>query len=82
MPYVEAALENEAMFTVRDAEGTRQRVIPTITGRATLGEHVANTLNAQPLPTGKTAAGVPPTRLFDRSSNSCSRRPAIWAPSS
>ena len=41
MPYVEAVLENEAMFTVQTHKELANVSIPSITGRATLGEHVA-----------------------------------------
>ena len=48
--YIEAAPQNEAMFTVQTPEGAgerrRSRRSP---GRATLGDHVAQTLAAQPL---------------------------------
>lgn len=47
MPYVEAVAENEAMFTVQTPKELASVSIPAITGRATLGEHVANTLTAQ-----------------------------------
>jgi hypothetical protein len=47
MPYVETVLENEAMFTVQTPKELASVSIPSITGRATLGEHVANTLTAQ-----------------------------------
>ncbi len=47
MPYVEAVLENEAMFTVQTPKELASVTIPALTGRATLGEHVANSLTAQ-----------------------------------
>jgi hypothetical protein len=47
MPYVETVLENEAMFTVQTPKELASVSIPAITGRATLGEHVANTVSAQ-----------------------------------
>ena len=56
MPYVETVLENEAMFTVQTPKELASVSIPTITGRATLGEHVANTVSAQLQPLGKSVA--------------------------
>jgi hypothetical protein len=56
MPYVEAVSENEAIFTVQTPRELAAVSIPAITGRATLGEHVANTLSAQLQPEGKSVA--------------------------
>lgn len=47
MPYVETVLENEAMFTVQTPKEMASISIPSMTGRSTLGEHVATTLGAQ-----------------------------------
>ena len=65
MPYVEAVLENEAMFTVQTPKELASVVIPSITGRATLGEHVATTLAAQLQPTDQSAAWRASDTLFD-----------------
>jgi hypothetical protein len=66
MPYVETVLENEAMFTVQTPKELASVTIPALTGRATLGEHVANTLTAQ-LPQGapKTASWRAADGLFN-----------------
>ncbi len=44
MPYVEATLDNEAMFTVQTHKELANVSLASVTGKATLGEHVANTL--------------------------------------
>ena len=64
MPYVETVLENEAMFTVQTPKEMASVSIPAITGRATLGEHVANTLNAQLQPQAKSVAWRAADGLF------------------
>ena len=56
MPYVETVAENEAMFTVQTPKELASVSIPAVTGRATLGDHVANTLSAQLQPQGKSVA--------------------------
>jgi hypothetical protein len=56
MPYVETVAENEAMFTVQTPKELASVSIPAITGRATLGEHVANTLSAQLQPQARSTA--------------------------
>ncbi len=56
MPYVEAMPENEATFTVQTPKELANVSIPSITGRSTLGEHVANTLSAQLPSPAKSAA--------------------------
>jgi hypothetical protein len=65
MPYVEAVLENEAMFTVQTPKELASVVIPTVTGRVTLGEHVANTLSAQWQPASKSVAWRASETLFN-----------------
>jgi hypothetical protein len=45
MPHVEVPLENEAIFTVHTPKELANVSIASVTGKATLGEHVANTLN-------------------------------------
>jgi hypothetical protein len=60
MPYVETLLENEAMFTVHTPKELANVSIGPVTGKATLGEHVAHTLTvpftAQPAAPHKAAA--------------------------
>ena len=65
MPYVETVAENEAMFTVQTPKELANVVVPSITGRATLGEHVASTLNAQIPPAPKGSSWQAATTLFD-----------------
>ena len=48
MLYVEAARENEATFTVTSPKELASVSIPAVTGKATLGEHVARSLALQP----------------------------------
>ncbi|HEY8709347.1 MAG TPA: hypothetical protein VIM34_15290, partial [Burkholderiaceae bacterium] len=64
MPYVEAVAENEAMFTVQTPKELASVSIPAITGRATLGEHVANTLTAQMPKAGTSVAWQASDQLF------------------
>ena len=65
MPYVEAVAENEGVFTVQTPKELASVSIPAVTGRATLGEHVANTLSAQLQPQGKSVASRASDGLFD-----------------
>lgn len=65
MPYVEAVTENEAMFTVQTPKELASVSIPSITGRATLGEHVATTLTAQIPEAPKGAPWQAAAKLFD-----------------
>ena len=65
MPYVEAVTENEATFTVQTPKELASVVIPTVTGRATLGEHVANTLVAQLQPAQPSVASRAAEQLFE-----------------
>jgi hypothetical protein len=59
MPYVEATADNEAAFTVQTPKELANVAIAAVTGKATLGEHVAHTLSvpfaAQPAPAYKAA---------------------------
>ena len=64
MPHVETLPENEAMFTVQTPKELARVTIPAITGRATLGEHVANTLNAQLKSPVKSTAWGAADRLY------------------
>ena len=64
MPYVEALAENEGIFTVQTPKELASVSIPAVTGRATLGEHVANTLSAQLQPQGKSVAWRASDGLF------------------
>ena len=77
------APQNEATFTVDDARrSSRASRIPSVTGRATLGEHVAQTLSCPSRP----IAGRPRDAGRDRADRLgrtiCCRRRAIWARSS
>jgi hypothetical protein len=65
MPYVEAVAENEAMFTVQTPKELASVSIPSITGRATLGEHVATTLAAQIPEAPKGESWQAAAKLFD-----------------
>lgn len=65
MPYVETVTENEAMFTVQTPKELANVSIPAITGRATLGEHVANTLSAQMPEATKSVAWQAADTLFN-----------------
>lgn len=65
MPYVETVPKNEAMFTVQTPKELSNVSIPAITGRATLGEHVANTVVAQLRPMAPSAAWTASAGLYD-----------------
>jgi hypothetical protein len=65
MPYVETVAENEATFTVQTPKELSNVVVPSITGRATLGEHVATTLTAQMPPAPKGAPWQAAASLLD-----------------
>ena len=65
MPYVEAALENEAMFTVQTPKELAQVAIPAVSGKATLGEHVSNALTSQAFAPAPSFAHEAATALFD-----------------
>ncbi|MEO8677256.1 MAG: hypothetical protein ABI569_16890, partial [Casimicrobiaceae bacterium] len=56
MPYVETVPENQAMFTAQTPKEMASVSIPSLTGRSTLGEHVAATLSAQLQPAPKTVS--------------------------
>lgn len=65
MTHVETLPQNEAFFTVHTHKELVSLQIPSLTGRATLGEHVANATAAalpQPAPSSATVAAH---RLFD-----------------
>lgn len=64
MPYVESVPENEAVFTVQTPKELANVSIPAITGRATLGEHVANTVSAQLQPMGRGPAWTAAAGLY------------------
>ncbi|MEO7337683.1 MAG: hypothetical protein ABIV63_13985, partial [Caldimonas sp.] len=49
MPYVEDAIENEAIFTVQTHKELMNVSIPALTGAATLGDHVSNTFAGKAL---------------------------------
>lgn len=65
MPYVEAVAENEAMFTVQTPKELASVSIPAVTGSATLGEHVANTLAAQMPKATESVAWQASDKLFN-----------------
>ncbi|HSW22910.1 MAG TPA: hypothetical protein VLJ62_09095, partial [Burkholderiaceae bacterium] len=66
MAHVEKLPENEAFFTVHTPKEVAALQIPALTGRATLGEHVAHAAAAQlPPPTVAADAHIAASRLFD-----------------
>ncbi|HKE95454.1 MAG TPA: hypothetical protein VKB34_14165, partial [Povalibacter sp.] len=65
MPYVEAVTENEAIFTVQTPKELASVSIPAITGKATLGQHVATTLAAQMPAEPRGPAWQAADRLYD-----------------
>ncbi|HVP30688.1 MAG TPA: hypothetical protein VMW35_16160 [Myxococcota bacterium] len=65
MPYVEELPQNEAMFTVETPKELASLSVPAVSGRATLGEHVANTLAAQLPAPPKSLASNAASGLFD-----------------
>lgn len=64
MPYVEAVLENEALFTVQTPKELANVAIAAVSGKATLGEHVANTFSGQALALESHRASRAATGLF------------------
>jgi len=64
MPYVEAVLENEAMFTVQTPKELANVSIPALTGRSTLGEFVSETVTAQLQPARPGVASRAAAELF------------------
>lgn len=64
MPYVEPMTENEAIFTVQTPKELANVTIPSVTGQATLGEHVANTLGAQLQPLDQSKAWTAAAGLY------------------
>lgn len=65
MPYVEQALENEAMFTVQTHKELAQVTIASVSGTATLGQHVSNALASQPLVVAPSPATRAASGLFE-----------------
>ena len=65
MTYVENQLENEAVFTVHTSRELENVVIPSLTGRSTLAEHVANTLVVTPPTIQPSRAHEAASALFD-----------------
>jgi hypothetical protein len=65
MPYVAAAPENEAMFAIQTPKEFASVVIPSVTGKATLGEYVASTLAAQLQPPKPSVASRAARELFE-----------------
>ena len=65
MVYVEAVRETEATFTVSSPNELASVSIPSITGKATLGEHVVQQLNLQPMPLATGEASKAASGLFD-----------------
>jgi len=67
MPYVEEVPHNEAIFTVTTPKELARVSIPAVTGRATLGEHVASSLalQAQAPPPDQGSATMAARKLRD-----------------
>jgi hypothetical protein len=65
MAYVEAARETEATFIVSSPKELASVSIPAITGKATLGEHVVQQLNLQPVALANGEASKATSALFD-----------------
>ena len=65
MLYVEAVRENEVTFTVSSPKELASVSIPSVTGNATLGEHVSQQLALHPLTLAHGEATLAATRLFD-----------------
>ena len=65
MAYVEAARETEATFIVSSPKELASVSIPSVTGKATLGEHVAQQLNLQPVTLATGKASLAASALFD-----------------
>ncbi len=63
MLYVEAAQQNEATFTVTNPKELAAVRIPAVSGRSTLGDHVAQTLSSQAFEIQKGPAMLAATRL-------------------
>lgn len=65
MLYIEAAQQNEATFTVTSPKELARVSIPAVSGRATLGDHVAQSLSSQAINMQKGPATLAATRLVD-----------------
>ncbi|MEO8984868.1 MAG: hypothetical protein ABI300_04520, partial [Rhodanobacter sp.] len=65
MPYVETLTENEAIFTVQTPREMANVVIPSVTGSATLGDHVAITVASRLQPLTESLAPRAAGALFD-----------------
>jgi hypothetical protein len=65
MLYIEAAPQNEATFTVTSPKELARVSIPAVSGRATLGDHVAQTLSSQAFDIQKGPATLAATKLVD-----------------
>jgi hypothetical protein len=65
MPHVEKLPENEAFFTVHTPKELAALQIPALTGRATLGEHVAHATVAQLPALAAAPAHTAASRFFD-----------------
>ena len=63
--YVEPAAHNEATFTVTSPKELARVTIPSLTGRATLGEHVAQSLAQQPAVLKPGSATIAASKLFE-----------------
>ena len=64
MPFVETVLENEALFTVQTPKELANVTIPAATGRATIGEFVAQTVAAHIQPVAVSTSYAAATTLF------------------
>ncbi len=65
MLFVEAVRDNQATFTVTSPKELASVSIPSVTGNATLGEHVSQQLALQPLALAHGEAALAATGLFD-----------------
>ena len=65
MVYVEAVRQTEATFNVSSPKELASVSIPSITGKATLGEHVVQQLNLQPMALVDSEATKATAALFD-----------------
>ena len=65
LAHIEALPQNEAFFTIHTQQELMSLQVPSVTGRATLGEHVANAAAAQLPPLASVGATAAASRLFD-----------------
>ena len=65
MMYIEDVPQTEATFTVTSPKELARVSIPAVTGRATLGDHVAQSLTVQPLVMKEGSATLAASRLID-----------------